>query len=381
MLRDVFAPVPFSGYRPTLRRLANLYLNRFEHRRMRTRLRSRPLKLVVDPINRCNLRCPCCFTGAGGVGRTPAVMTPELYRRVLDELAPCLFEVELFGWGEPLLSPHIYTMVADAAQRGLATRINTNFSLPFDADKAERLITAGLSGLTVSIDGSRQSTYERYRVRGDLDTVLRNCRTMRDTRRRLRSPTPTLTWEFHVFPHNTADYEDVRMLATSLNMGLLTFKGAVPGGDWDTAGDWQFCVKPQAMPCVGLWSFAVVNSDGGVAPCRGTYYREDDMGGLQTPQRAGGAARFLDVWNNASYQSARRFFRQRGTADADRSHVCYDCPLTVSWERWQQHAARGGTPESFDIGYTTGDAWNYFWNRRPARAGTHALEGLPIPPP
>ena len=61
-----FAPPPCVGYRPTPRRLANLYLNRLEHRWLRTRLRSRPYKLIVEPINACNLRCPCCFTGAGG---------------------------------------------------------------------------------------------------------------------------------------------------------------------------------------------------------------------------------------------------------------------------------------------------------------------------
>jgi MoaA/NifB/PqqE/SkfB family radical SAM enzyme len=62
-------------------------------------------------------------------------------------------------------------MIAAATARGIATKLNTNFSLPFDAARAERLVRAGLTTLTVSIDGAHQPTYERYRVRGDLETV------------------------------------------------------------------------------------------------------------------------------------------------------------------------------------------------------------------
>lgn len=379
--RDTFLPAPFKGYRLTPLRLANLYLNRLEHRAMRTRLWSRPIKLIVDPLNVCNLRCPCCFTGAGGQGRVRTLMSLELYRRLLDELGPYLFEVEAFNWGEPLLSPHIYTMIAEATGRGIATRMNTNFSLPFDAAKAERLIATGLTTLTVSIDGTKQRTYEQYRVHGNLETVLANCRLIRDAKRRLRSLTPVTNWEFHVFPHNVSDYDEVRALAVEMEMGLLTFKGVVPGADWDTAGDWQYCTRPQATPCVGLWSIGVVNSDGGVAPCRGTFYREDDMGALPARPGAPGAASFRAVWNGPLYQSARRFFRRREGSPAERAHVCFDCPLTIGWERWQGHAAQGGTRGTFEIGYTTGDAWNYFWNRRPSRAGAHALQGLPSAAP
>src|SRR2546425_1069881 len=40
-----------------------------------------------------------------------------------------------------------------------------NFSLPFDRARAEHLVASGLSELNVAVDGARQETYERYRVR------------------------------------------------------------------------------------------------------------------------------------------------------------------------------------------------------------------------
>jgi hypothetical protein len=263
-------------------------------------------------------------------------------------------------------------MIADATRRGIATKVNTNFSVPFDDAKAEELVRAGLKSLNVSIDGARQHTYEQYRVRGELARVLENCRRVADAKRRIGSDLPLLAWEFHVFPHNSADYGEVFAMAAELGMKLYSFKGAVPGGDWDVRGDWHFCVEPQVMPCASLWAIAVVNNDGGVAPCNGTFYSEDDVGKLAIGPGDLGAASFREVWNGPRYVAARRFYRRReGSAD-DRAHVCFDCPHTIIHENWKRHAAAGGTGQAFEIGYTTGDAWNYFWNRRPVERARKA---------
>jgi organic radical activating enzyme len=364
-VRWFLEPPPWTGYRLTARRLFNLYLNRWEHRRRRIRLRSLPIKLIIEPINACNLRCPYCFTGAGLRGRPRSAMPLALYRRLLDEIGDALLELEAFNWGEPLLNPDTYAMIADATARGISTTLNTNLSLPFDAEKAERLVSSGLTVLSVSIDGARQETYERYRVRGHLATVLRNCELVVAAKRRLGSATPRVNWEFHAFPHNVDDYEEVVARAAALGMHLLAFKGAVPGPEWDPGGPWRFCAQPLPLPCTSLWAVAVVHNDGGVAPCNGTFYSEDDLGQLALEPGSPGAPTFREVWNGPRYQAARRFFHARSGTPEERQLVCFDCPNTTLYERWRRHEAAGGRPEAFDVGFTTNDGWNYFWNRRP----------------
>ena len=370
-LRAFVRPPQAPRARLTAKRLANLYLARLEHARGAIHLRSLPTKLTIEPVNVCNLRCPACFTGIGAVGRPRSLMSLDLYRQLLRELGDTLFELELCNWGEPLLHDELPVMIEEATARGISTLISTNFSVPFDAARAEALVRAGLTVMGVSLDGTTQESYAAYRVRGQLDRVLANCRLMQEAKRRLGSPFPTIYWSFHVFPHNTEDVARAGELARELDMELVVEKGWVIGEEWGQDSPYQYFKNPTPGRCDFLWTRAVVNNDGGVAPCCGSFYDGDDMGRFDVA--AQGDRAFRAVWNGPRFQTARRFYTHRPEADAasaeQRAHICYDCPATVMWSRWQGHVAVGGTEATFEPGFRTNDGFNYFWNRRPTRAG------------
>ncbi|HJQ83767.1 MAG TPA: radical SAM protein [Candidatus Binatia bacterium] len=367
--RELLAPPGFDRYRLTPRKLLNLWLARWEEHRGRTRLRSRPWKLTVEASNLCNLQCPACFTGVDELGRPRGSLPVDLYRKLLDELGPYLFELEFYNWGEPLLHKQLESMIAEATGRGISTTVSTNFSLPFDAARAERLVASGLAVLGVSIDGARQETYEQYRVRGKLARVLDNCRLVADAKRRLGSTTPRMVWEFHVFEHNEGDVAEASRLARELGMEIAVSKGWTVGKEWNPASEYRFFWYPvPPARCSFLWHQAVVNNDGGVAPCCGTFYQEDDMGRLAVgTAELGTAATFAEIWNGERFRTARALFQKRAGGDDARALACFECPLTKVWERWGMHRGLGGTLGGFDPGYGTNDCFNYFWERRPAR--------------
>ena len=377
--RDIFRTSPWSWpCRRTLRRRLNIYLNRWEHGQVKTRLRSRPFILSIEPSNACNLRCPFCYTGAGGLGRARSSMPMALYRKLLAELGDYAILLKAYGWGEPLLCGHLASMVGLAHARGIYTVVNTNFSLPCDADRLEALVASGLDQLVVSIDGARQNTYERYRVGGRLDLVLDNVRRLQQIKVRLGSASPTLVIEFHPFPWNVADVPAVRELAQQLDVPLRLYKGCMPDEEWGKDEPWAFCGDPQPVPCAFLWTTAVIAADGGVAPCNGTFYAADDMGRISLNALAGDT--FAAIWNNERFQLGRRLFREPGrVAGAERAHVCVDCPNTLMWSRWITHRLNGGTAKYFSVGFTTNDAWTYFWQRKPRGALRHHSAGdLPL---
>ena len=357
----------YPGTKLTLKRVANCYRNRWEMRHLSTELQSYPLKLTVEPINTCNLSCPACFTGDGQTSRPRKTMPMDFYQGLLDEAGDYLWQIEFCNWGEPLLNKQIATMIRAATDRGIGTLVSTNFSFPFDERRAEDLVRSGLTVLGVSIDGTQQETYEQYRVGGNLETVLANCRKIRDAKRRLGLRTPHVTWIFHVFPHNVYDVATARTMAPELDMELVVEKGWVVGDEWERNGFFKFRDNVKPFPCLFLWNQTVVNSDGGVSPCCGTFYREDDMGTMALEPAANGTLPLREVWNGERFRQARQMYQSRGPAPAE-DHVCYNCPATILWHQWQQHLARGGDPEAFETDFTPNDSFNYFCQRRPPGA-------------
>ena len=179
--------------------------------------------------------------------------------------------------------------------------------------------------------------------------------------------TPEMVWGFHMFPHNVDDVPLARELAAELEMSFFLEKGVVVGAEWDPGHAVGFMTRMQPFPCLFLWSQSVVSIDGGVAPCCGTFYREDDMGRVALADGDGGVRTFREAWNGERFQQGRAMYRSRATA-RDTSHICYNCPATLVWERWKQHEATGGDHDTFQPGVSVNDSFNYFWDRRPAGA-------------
>jgi pyruvate-formate lyase-activating enzyme len=366
-LRNLLTPPPYPGVKLTPKRMTNLWLSRIEGMQGRTKLRSLPIRLTVEASNACNLGCPACFTGLGETnGRRKSLMTMELYRRLLGELGDYLFEMEFYSWGEPLLSKFIFEMISEATAKGISTTISSNFSIPWNEEKSERLVKSGLHRLGISLDGAPQERNEIYRRKGNIETVLRNARMVADAKKRLGSSTPHMIWEFHVFKHNVEDIELAKQLASEIGMDIAVSKGWQTGEEWDNGGQYNFFSAAIPFPCLFLWHYGVVNTDVGVAPCCGSFYPEDDMGKLSIEPGELGAKTFREVWNGERFQTARRLFSSRTGPREVQKSICYSCPVTTTWERWRNHRLIGKHPWDFVVGYSENDTWNYFWSRRAA---------------
>ena len=85
----------------------------------------------------------------------------------------------------------------------------------------ESTVAVGLaSSLGVSVDGSTQETYERYRRRGSLEKVLGNIRLLVDERRRQRSRKPFISLCMLINKYNEHQIEEMREIAKDLGMSV-----------------------------------------------------------------------------------------------------------------------------------------------------------------
>lgn len=154
-------------------------------------------------------------------------MTFERFKALLDS-APELEAIELSNYGEIFLNPELPEILLYARQVGVELSASGGANLNHLAPGvAEALVRTEFHTLTCSIDGATQETYERYRVRGDLEKVLANIREINSWKAKLGTAKPILVWQFVVFGHNEHELSQARALATELGMRF------VPKLSWD----------------------------------------------------------------------------------------------------------------------------------------------------
>jgi hypothetical protein len=269
---------------------------------------------------------------------------------VVDELGPYLFELVLYNWGEPLLHKQFPEMVAYAKQWDIRVVASSNLSVPVSREYLERLVRSGLDKLKVGMEGTSQEEYERYRVKGDFDLVVKNMQTIQAIKRELGLERPRIRIGFHVFAHNEGSIEKAQQLHQEWGADGISFAASFVSQEAERAG-----IHPSSIdkfnlyreeglrgspdPCTWLWGAIVVNPSGSISPCCGIVDKRSDF-------EADARAKSIlgDVWNNAMYRRARKSeTRHHGNGRpihlvkdgmslssipaTDRELICEQCPI------------------------------------------------------
>jgi len=277
----------------------------------------------VDTTNICQLKCPLCHTGKGSIHRDQGVMDYDLFTKVVDQIKNSCMWLTLYSWGEPFLNRRIHEYIGYAHKQRLATIISSNLNKPLTPELAEQVIRSGLDVMIVSLDGVTQEVYEVYRVGGHLDRVLANLRLLDQKKRELGSKTPHIEWQFIVMRQNEHQLEEAKALASELGVDSLVFKKVdFPHGENDAeeAERWLPRQHPEYLRddpfykpyqedgtvCWRLWRSAVVNWDGGFAPCCYLTDKSEDFGDANE-------STLKEIWNNENYITARGLFNKKFT--------------------------------------------------------------------
>lgn len=136
---------------------------------------SRPTRFFFSVTERCNLRCAHCITHApertrSGTART---MTPAVLDALRDDLGLASYFAFVHG-GESLTAPIFYDVLSAIRDaRGgepYVAHLLTN-GVMLSASTAERLTRAGVSSISVSLDGATRETNDAIREGGRFDDV------------------------------------------------------------------------------------------------------------------------------------------------------------------------------------------------------------------
>lgn len=134
-----------------------------------------PIMLDVENVSRCNYRCTMCQMSEWPGGKRAEDMQLNDFKNLLDTQHG-LVEIKLQGVGEPLLGKEDYfAMIRYARSKHLWVRSSTNASLLHLNENFKKLIDSDICEIQVSMDGTREETYQAIRAGGQFAKVSENC--------------------------------------------------------------------------------------------------------------------------------------------------------------------------------------------------------------
>jgi len=198
---------------------ANFAANQLAYERGHVRIPMPPVHITIEPANICDMECPVCETGAGIMQRPRGYMSLDNFKRIVDGVASHTNTLFFYFMGEPFLNKHWYEMLRYAKAQGIPfinTCTNGHFVDP------EQVVRSGIDEISFQIGGVTQATHEVYRINGDLERSLANCRETVLAKKRLGAGSPRVALGFIVMKHNEHEVPAFHRLAKDLGVDEAT---------------------------------------------------------------------------------------------------------------------------------------------------------------
>lgn len=248
-------------------------------------------------------------------------MSLETFAAILDRM-PFLRAIELYRSGEPFLNPELLAMIRLARQRHIKVIVSTHFSFPKPELFFAEIAASGLDTLVVSLDGTSQETYAKYRVGGNYALVMENIHKLIAAKNKAHSNKPDIIWQFLVNKHNEHEIETAQEIARRLDITLdlrpLSLADNEPDvrheqfsieerkRDWLPRNDayisdcykGDYCYPLSAEICQQLFTRVMVMADGRILPCCEVWDKESAFGNLLYES-------FDTIWYGQKYRDAR----------------------------------------------------------------------------
>ncbi len=295
----------------------------------RAELNSKPFAISIEPTTACNLGCPECPSGLRQFNRKTGNLKLDLFTNVIDQMKEHLIYLTFYFQGEPYINPDFLDMVKYANQSKIYTSTSTNAHF-LNKDNAIRTIESGLDKLIVSVDGTTQETYEKYRINGDLNKALEGIREIVTWKAKLKSNKPKVVMQFLVVKHNEHQIIEAKKLAKNIGADSIQFKTAqiydyengnplIPEQEkysrYKRNGNGKYEIKNSLSDqCWRMWHSCVITWDGQVVPCCFDKDAKYQLGNLSNQS-------FDEIWYSDKYMSFRNsILKSRKQID-----ICTNC--------------------------------------------------------
>jgi radical SAM protein with 4Fe4S-binding SPASM domain len=157
---------------------------------LRTR---RYLRVKLDMVGRCQLRCIMCHFAHPQFQENPITMGRELLEKVAAETFPLAHDVVLSSSAEPLLAPDLPRALELCREYEVPNFHFSTNAINLTAGIINKVIDVRMPAITISVDGGTKETFESIRTPMKWEKLLSRFDRLREIKRERGSKTPMVS--------------------------------------------------------------------------------------------------------------------------------------------------------------------------------------------
>ena len=287
-----------------------------------------PSHILIETIEGiCNNRCIMCPIEAS---IRKGIMDNATFAKIIGKLQPYLYQQQFLsfcGLGETLIDRNTPDKIAMAKQLGFrGIGIYTN-GLILNAKMSERLLSAGLDTLIISIDGFTSETHEAIRIGSNLNRVVSNLERFL-TIRESRNATTKVIVRFNrqeLNKHEEKDFYDFwkSRIKSNRNDAIAIYDVHNIGGHVlnfkDKLSD-DILSKMKGLKCPEIYERFMIGSDGSISFCCGDQFGYYHIGNILNDDLA-------KLYNSPRYVEYREAMNQGRILNLE---LCKNCSVAYS---------------------------------------------------
>jgi len=192
---------------------------------------TRFLRVKLDMVVRCQLRCIMCHFAHPEFEESKTLMDRDLLEKVAGELFPRAHDVVLSSSAEPLMSPELPRALELCAQYGVPNFHFSTNGLSLTRDIVDKTIEVQMPLLTFSIDAATKETFEIIRTPAKWERVISRFDLINERKRATGSRFPELSSTAVLMRRNISEMPDLVRLMHEKGVAYMNFVHmAVIGG-------------------------------------------------------------------------------------------------------------------------------------------------------
>ncbi len=284
-------------------KLLKNHLKLFRYVIYRYKYKNYPLKKIIEdyppcvqiePASICNFRCVMCFqidrSFSDKKHNFMGFMNFDLYKKIIDELEGNVEAITLASRGEPTLNKKFIEFIKYCKDKFVALKINTNLSTMTE-DMAKAIFENDVQTLVVSADAADKVSYEKIRVKGVFEKILKNLELLNKVKKQYPE-SRTIIRVSGVKINENQDFEQMKKVYGTCS-DSVAFVNYLP---WESS--YENKINDIKEPCTDLWKRTFIWYDGKINPCDYDYKSVLNKHNIKDIS-------LKDVWNSDYYNSLR----------------------------------------------------------------------------